>query len=205
MKRRSLLATIATTAAAGCTGSDSTDPAPSAAPTNTSGTNESRIHVDADPDTLPGKYLQAMKPPEGPTGEPFDVLDAGFQDGRLTVTGRLAPTSLYPIQETMSGLEDPFFIDYERFPSIETLERRVADCDGNVIAVELIRREWLERFWNKETSMTVGEYVDLKDETRRGAGRLEWPEGATDGNGAENFVCQDWMEANPDLPELDTE
>lgn len=137
--------------------------------------------------------------PDGPSGHPFDVLGATFDAGTLRVTGEMASTSLYPVFETQSGLQSPFFQHHERLPAIEHLAVRVRDCKGRLLATAGINREWVERFWAPDSNMTVGDYVALKRQTWRGCRELDTPAEYAEGVPQREWTCEDWLDANPDL------
>jgi len=147
------------------------------------------------------RYLDNMST-EGASGRNFSVWGYGFRSGTLVVRAQMAPNSLYPIYETMSGIESEFFQHHERYPRVDVLVQEVTDCDGDVIARQMIDREWVDRYWNESSNMTVGNYTELKQPTYEGTEQLSsMPDNWT--TPQDTWTCRDWERANPNLTAID--
>lgn len=157
-------------------------------------------HKDPEPDyNQPDRYLEALQPATGPDGEPIEIVDASYEDGTLTVSGKMTSTSMYPILTTIQGIEDPLFIDPYKFPYVEELEIQVLNCGGDVIATQTIRREWVLEFWDSGINTTAGDYVNKKKAAQnRTLDHLSLP--GEIGNES-NWTCSDWVDSNPELTE----
>jgi len=136
---------------------------------------------------------------DGPTGQNITVVAASYTNGTLTVHGQLSPTSLFPIDETISGIEEEYFTSHEQYPVVQKLRIEVTNCRGDVIAAREVKRPWLDRFWNKSTNMTVGEYTELKLRTHDGLRELDLSTERHENTEQSTWTCADWISDNPAL------
>ena len=167
--RRAFLGTAATAATAGCSmlTTTGTNPETTSAPHPVVSAYRERLAAD--------NY-------KGISGQPFELVDATYADGTLTATGRLAPTSLFPIRETLAGLRWPFVEDTpSEITDTSTLVAEVVDCEGDVIARE-----------TREIGDGRVGYEGLRE--------LALPDEHSNGEVAqEEMTCSLWAEHNPKL------
>ncbi|WP_254823107.1 hypothetical protein [Haloglomus halophilum] len=193
--RRALLAAAGSTAVAGCAG---LSPQRIRAVTRTpTAADEPPISEGAG--DLAAEYANALRPTEGPTGTPYRLETVAYDRAVLRVRGQMAVKSLYPVQETLSGLRDPWFSEQLGIGRAAGLVVEVTSCaSGNVIYRERSEADWVERYWDRESQLTLEDLEALRTETADGIAKLPTPEAYGQQPQAE-WTCGVWTEVEPRL------
>lgn len=195
LSRRALLATAGVPAIAACAG---LSPRRSPTPTRTS-TPADEPTISEGAGDLAAEYANALQPTEGPTGTSYQLEAVEYDRAVLRARGQMAVKSLYPIQETLSGLRDPWFNEQLGIGRAAGFIVEVTSCaNGNVIYRERSEADWVERYWDRESQMTLEDLEALRTETAEGIAKMPTPE-AYGNQPQEEWSCSVWTEVEPRL------